>query len=158
MKEDIRLVCDNIEFSCRSCAIIINDNKVLLQKKYGDSYWALPGGKIKYGESSYDAIKRELEEELSIDNIINQKLIDTNEYFFKIDSSQFHQFIFTYIVELSDYRRIDNSIERELIDKTLLFQWFDLDRIDWNTIKPDYLREQIVQGKIKKLNRIIKEG
>ena len=55
---------------------------------------------------------------------------------------------------MSDYGKIDNNIEEKLIDKTLLFQWIDLDKIDWNIIKPNYLREQIVKGKIKKLNRI----
>ena len=90
MIDDIKIKYNNLDFSCRSCAIIINKNKILFQKRSGDKYWALPGGKIKYGESSFDAIVRELNEELAIDNIINTEFVGMNEYFFKISDILFH--------------------------------------------------------------------
>ncbi len=50
-------------------AIIVEDEKILLiaHKKGTHTYWLLPGGGVKYGESLDKALKRELKEELGID-------------------------------------------------------------------------------------------
>lgn len=157
MTSDIKSSDNNIIFSCRSCAIIICDSKILLQKRVKDKFWALPGGKIKYGESSLETIYRELYEELQIDNIAGTKLVDVNEYFFTLDEQFFHQYIFTYIVSLLDYKIIENSISNKKSIDGLIFQWFDLEKMNWDTIKPNYLKEQISKEKVRKLNRIIRE-
>ena len=57
-----------------ACAILENNNSEILissrtQKDYLKSYWEFPGGKLMNGENFYQAIKRELFEELSI-NIV----------------------------------------------------------------------------------------
>ena len=54
-----------------ACAILENkDSEILIssrtQKDYLKSYWEFPGGKLMNGENFYQAIKRELLEELSI--------------------------------------------------------------------------------------------
>ena len=46
---------------------------------------------------------------------------------------------------------------KPLANNSLIFKWFDLNKIDWKQIKPEYLKEQISGKKVKKLNRIIKE-
>jgi 8-oxo-dGTP diphosphatase len=53
-----------------SVGVLRRDNKLLFterlsQKSYG-GYWEFPGGKLMQGETSLDAIKRELQEELGI--------------------------------------------------------------------------------------------
>ena len=51
--------------------ILINDNKILLQKRKGSKLWpgyyALPAGHIDEGETQYDALVREAKEELGIE-------------------------------------------------------------------------------------------
>jgi len=53
-----------------SCCILLKKNKILTTKRPADkpfsNYWEFPGGKLEKGESFYDAIIRELEEELGI--------------------------------------------------------------------------------------------
>ena len=53
-----------------SCCILLQKNKILTTKrpvgKPFFNYWEFPGGKLEKGESFYDAIIRELEEELGI--------------------------------------------------------------------------------------------
>ena len=53
-----------------SSCILLKKNKILITKrptgKPFPHYWEFPGGKLERGESFYDAIIRELEEELGI--------------------------------------------------------------------------------------------
>ncbi|HPD18653.1 MAG: NUDIX hydrolase [Candidatus Goldbacteria bacterium] len=54
----------------RAAAIILNRKKELLlvnHQKNGRSYWLLPGGGVEYGETIENALKRELNEELSME-------------------------------------------------------------------------------------------
>ena len=53
-------------------AIIVKDGKVLLQKRSDkvstfSGYWATPGGRIDYGETAEEAVKREVKEEMGVD-------------------------------------------------------------------------------------------
>src|SRR3989344_5095980 len=53
----------------RVVAIIIKDDKILLihRIKNGQEYYVFPGGALEEGETSEEAIARELKEELGID-------------------------------------------------------------------------------------------
>lgn len=156
MDNDIYIKKSNYNFNARATAIITFNDKILLQKRINDNYWALPGGKIKIGETSLEAIYRELFEELNITNIHTAELIDITEYFFKISQTFTHQYIFTYDISLTNYKEIieENFAGKE---KDLLFKWFSLKNIDWTQIKPDYLSEQLVKTKKKSPFRIKKE-
>lgn len=53
----------------RVAALIEEAGRVLLVRhlKEGRSYWMLPGGGVRHGESLHDALVRELKEELRLD-------------------------------------------------------------------------------------------
>ena len=55
-----------------SVALIVKDKKILMEKRRTDKIaypgmWGFPGGRIKEGEKSFEALKRELKEELGIE-------------------------------------------------------------------------------------------
>lgn len=62
-----------------TCAIIIQENKILITQKGGNSdhplKWEFPGGKINQGESAEGCIKREIIEELEVGITIISKII-----------------------------------------------------------------------------------
>ena len=64
------------------CGVIIKNNKYLITQR-GDfknlNKWEFPGGKIEHLENLFDAIKRELKEELSI-NINPIKILLEYDY------------------------------------------------------------------------------
>ncbi len=68
-------------------AIIQNNNKFLVIKQIvGNSIiWDLPGGKVEYGESPYDTLKREVKEEVNLDIEILQPI--GIWWFFRIDNN-----------------------------------------------------------------------
>lgn len=63
------------------CGVIVEDNKYLITQR-GDSKnlnkWEFPGGKVEPFENIFDAIKRELKEELSIEVTPIKKLLEYN--------------------------------------------------------------------------------
>ena len=59
---DIDFDVDTGRFCLRAAGIFRHADKILFQRKIGDERWALPGGKIIYGESSNEAIEREFVE------------------------------------------------------------------------------------------------
>ena len=69
--------------------IIMDNNKILLQKRKGTKLWpgyyALPAGHIDQGENQYEALIREAKEELDIEinpkDIINSYVVLRRNYF-----------------------------------------------------------------------------
>ena len=94
-KEDIY---SNMKTRKVTAAIIINDNKVFAaQRGHGawKGWWEFPGGKLEPGETSVEALIREIREELAIDIEID-RLFQTVEY----DYSDFHLSMDCFICKL----------------------------------------------------------
>lgn len=51
----------------KSAGILIKDRKFLITRSAGKDFFIAPGGKVEQGESTTEALKRELQEELCID-------------------------------------------------------------------------------------------
>ncbi|WP_024989222.1 (deoxy)nucleoside triphosphate pyrophosphohydrolase [Segatella albensis] len=76
-------------------AVICRENKVFAtQRGYGEfkDWWEFPGGKIEIGETSEEALKREIREELHTEISVD-KFLTTVEY----DYPKFHLVMYCYI-------------------------------------------------------------
>ena len=143
---DITFKICNVIVNCRAVAIILNEGNILFQKRETDPVWALPGGKIRAGEKSEDAIKRELREELELNNFNVERCNSISEYYFTFDNTLIHQYIFSYVVSvdnnewiLAEKSEFDGKEKKE----NLVFKWFDIESLIDAPIKPDFLKEQI---------------
>ncbi|SFF06115.1 ADP-ribose pyrophosphatase YjhB, NUDIX family [Pedobacter antarcticus] len=58
--------------------VVLRDEKLLLAYSRNKKAWYLPGGKIDQGETSLEAIQREIKEELDIDLVANNLKLYTH--------------------------------------------------------------------------------
>ena len=61
---DLSLKLQEYKLNIRTAGIIIHNDQILVHKNINEDYCCLPGGRIKLGESSKEALKREIKEEL----------------------------------------------------------------------------------------------
>ena len=114
--------------------IIIDDNKMLLQKRKTTSYgmWGLPGGLMELGESTEETARREVFEETNL-TIGKLKLIDVfsgEGNYIKIPNGD--EF---YCVTVAYY---SNEVKGELVvdeKESLDFTFHDIDKLPENIVK-----------------------
>lgn len=101
--------------------LIVKDNKIVLIKKNGGPYDGkldLPGGTIEFGERPEDTLKRELKEEVGIDNI-SFELFNTDsvliEWEHKGELEEIHHIGIFYLIN-SYINEINNEIKIDLIN------------------------------------------
>ena len=125
---DITIKEDNVRFNVRVSLIIENDNKLLFQVMSGDTNYTLIGGKVNMMETSLEALKRELIEEIDYD-VSNDKikLVQIAENFFDyIDPEgqvqNIHNILFIYKIFLSKNTniRMDSSFPMKDKESTRL--------------------------------------
>ena len=145
-KRDIRLMIDDVKFGARSVGVIKKNNKILFQKRKTDEYWALPGGAIEVLERSKDVVIRELEEEIGLTSVKVLRPLWFVEYFFTFDSKKQHQYIIGYLLDIDDNSDILNKEYIEGIEegKNIIYKWIDIKDLKNSKIKPDYLKEKLL--------------
>ena len=145
-KRDIRVMIEDIKFGARAVGVLKKNNKILFQKRANDEFWALPGGGIEVMERAKDVIVRELEEEIGLKDVIIKKPLWFVEYFFNFDNTNWHQYIIGYLLDVKNDCEILDKEEFSGIEegKNIIYKWIDLDDIKNAPIKPDYLKEKLL--------------
>ena len=128
-------------------SIIRNNNSILVYERTDDiskdKFYRLVGGCIEFGELSRDALKREFQEELSLE-IINCKLLSTFESIFTFNSVKMHETVFLYTSDFKD----TNAYNKKTIE--------GFGTYFWQTIQVFWRNCNIFDGTSKRQNRAIK--
>lgn len=151
---DLRFIVDGMKLNVRVGIIITKDNKILLHKNDNKENYVLPGGGIKFLESSEDAIKREIKEETGLDIKVDE-FVSTIESFFEHDGIKFHEIYFIYkgsFIKDIDTSKIINNIE----DKPIKYGFVDLDKIDDYYILPVVIKDILKNNTSHVINKEIK--
>lgn len=93
---DFRTKIDNQVFGVRATALIVRDNKIYLAKSPEGLYYCI-GGAIAVGETTREAVLREVREEVGCDVTVDQ-LAFVVENQFELYTTHYHQMEFHYLV------------------------------------------------------------
>jgi len=81
----------------RVAGVMMQRGRLLVQREKNSVEYALPGGHVQMGEETKNALKREFREEMGIDIIVD-RLLWTEECFWKWGERQAHTFTFYYLI------------------------------------------------------------
>ena len=145
MRESIKIKTNDYNFKFRVSGLVIRNNKLLLVDMDDSGFLCLPGGYVELGETTEEAAKRELTEEIGKEVTIKKYLGVVENYFINKFSKKIHEISFYYTMDL-----VDKKIEQKnftLIENDkghnikLDFKWIDLDEIDKFDIRPKFLKD-----------------
>ena len=146
--EDVVIKTDKQKFNFRVAVIPYNNNnQVLLQRVENEEYLSLIGGRVKLGETTANALLREVQEELGI--LINQKNLDlvyVCENFFKINGKDIHELLFIYKYALN------SNISYKVIDKeNVKAEWLKIEDLKNLNIKPAIVKKFNISEELQHL-------
>lgn len=143
-KNDLKFDRGDFRLNCRSAAVVINNEHVLLHKLKTDDFWALPGGRVEFFEFSDSTVIRELREELGWECKVIRHLWYV-ENFFEGYGTKYHELSNYYLVKIISEEKLDCHNEFYDIegDNRLVFMWFPISELPQMNIKPDFLKNRL---------------
>lgn len=144
---DITYCVGNRRFNFRAAALMIHEDRLLVMRDRRNPYCYLPGGRVSFGETAEEALRRELLEEMGLDLKI-ERLAWVAETFFTDDMSRehFHEIGFYYVVDAADENLLRQGEAFEHIEDNgnqLKFSWIPLDAVPQAYLYPIFIRDCI---------------
>lgn len=113
-----------------TAAIIIHDQKVLVaRRKPGgkmEGYWEFPGGKIDPNETPEDCLRREIDEELGIRDLVIQRHFITTIHTYSFAEIELIVFLCS-CRTLPHSSQAHDSLEWTTLDQLEKYQWAPAD-------------------------------
>lgn len=135
---DIFFNLDGWMVNLRVAAVVTRGEDVLMCRGKTESWWFLPGGRVKTGESSREALTRELREEIGDAFRIRRPII-CSENFFGLHDTPFHEVCTYYEVEWLG----GNALVQEE-GRSEVFQWIPRAEVMATDLKPEFLKRYIL--------------
>lgn len=137
---------ENRKFNYRVGAIILSNDKskVLLHTIAGFGFYLLPGGRVEWMETTEDAIKRELAEELGLTDI-SPKMRLHLEDFFEFGGVEYHEISNNFVVELTEKHK-DLEMLTDfygLEGEKYIYKWVPISELENYIVKPELLKQTI---------------
>jgi len=127
----------------RAAGVLIRGDKLFVQREKGSDEYALPGGHVKIGETSEDALIREYKEETGVDITCN-RLIWVEESFWNWGRKSAHTIVFYHLISLENESEItDEYFELHKDNCNVLLQWVPIDEVKNLTIYPNFIKNKI---------------
>lgn len=134
--KDFRVISENMTYGVRAAALIMKDNRLLCLYHAKKNLYVVPGGAIGVGESTEEAVRREVQEELGVEIII-ENLSFVAENYFKHEERDFHNIEFYYSCHLAKEYSNDDFIG----DTGLEVVWLPLDDLKTYHLRPVFLKD-----------------
>jgi ADP-ribose pyrophosphatase YjhB (NUDIX family) len=132
---------DDRRFNYRVAGILLDHDRVLLEREVRTGDCCLPGGRVEWGEAASEAIVREMREELGTEVRI-ERLVWAVDNFFALDGRRYHEVSFYFLVGLLPGAALPSgqeSFSNKGTARTAL-QWYALDGLTEAPLYPTFLR------------------
>ncbi|MFU1797577.1 NUDIX hydrolase [Paenibacillus azoreducens] len=125
----------------RTVGVLLRNNKILVQSD--DGIYALPGGHVKIGETSEEALIREYKEETGA-KIICDRLLWVEETFWEWGNKDAHGIVFYYLISLEDNTDIpDDFFISQKDNCNIMLKWASIEEMKQLPIYPTFIKEKI---------------
>lgn len=144
MENDWLFSTDEYICDLRTVAVLVKDNKVLVQRERNGNEYALPGGHVKIGETLEAGLIREVQEEMGA-KIVCNRLLWSEECFYEWKGKKAHNIAFYYMVELCENQEIPDMGEfiSQKDNCNVVLGWMPIDELQNVTIYPEFLKKEI---------------
>ncbi len=132
-------------FIYRVAGVCVHEGHVLLHREESGDFWALPGGRPEFCETSSAALEREMREEIDVDVEVG-RLLWVMEHFFRHAGRRFHELGFYYEMHLpADPKFLDVMHEFTGTEgqTTLIFRWFPIEDLTTIRFYPVFFRSAL---------------
>lgn len=145
---DVKIKTDDAKiFNYCARAIIQQDDKFLIMNLNDAEYYHLPGGHVEIGESSADALNREIKEEVGIEVNLDKIVLVSEEFYRKLDLDV-HSVIFYYLAKPKVRVLTENSVRMEQgrtrVNKIVL-RWVTCDELAKIDLRPTFMKDLILK-------------
>ena len=135
----------HMRFKYRVAALAMYQGHVLIHQYEDYDYWSLPGGNVELGETTQEALKRELQEEANLDVTVDRLLWVHENYFVRKSGwgagRHIHELCFYYLVRMNTEKTFQFTGREG--EKKLRFKWVLLDEINAYPLMPSFLKSRL---------------
>lgn len=144
MKKDFWFATEEYICDLRAVAVLVKDNKILVQRDKGGNEYALPGGHVKIGETLENGLIREIMEELGV-QVECKRLLWSEECFWEWNGKLAHNIAFYYLVEPCEELKIVENGEfvPQKDNENVVVGWMPIEKLKDVTVYPEFLKEEI---------------
>jgi len=133
------------KFNYRTVGVATHNERVLIHRAEADDFWALPGGRVEFGESASDALVREFNEEISV-VIRIKRLLWVMENFFEYNGINYHEIAFYFLIDIPDNSEVlmNNEFMGNEEEIKLIFQWYPISKLKEIKLYPTFLKSGLI--------------
>ena len=128
---------------CHVCVagVLLMGGKLLIQRS-GERECALPGGHLRFGETTQEALAREFREEMGLD-IVCDRLLWTEENFWRWGNKDAHNLGYYYLIRLPKNSNVPQSGALMRDNSRVCFDWLPIDKLTEIVLYPTFLKTEI---------------
>lgn len=145
--KDLSVMIDNVKFNYRAGLLIEKGNKVLVECNPAIDFVTLPGGRVQTLESSMDALKREIKEEMNIELDSERiKMRALIENFFEMDEKKYHELYFLYKLKVTSKDTEFKKNMKNIDSKASYYKWVKKEDLEKENLLPVVLRDLVMRN------------
>ena len=145
--KDLSVMIDNVKFNYHAGLLIEKGNKVLVECNPAIDFVTLPGGRVQTLESSMDALKREIKEEMNIELDSERiKMRALIENFFEMDEKKYHELYFLYKFKVTSKDTEFKKDMKNIDSKASYYKWVKKEDLEKENLLPVVLRDLVMRN------------